>query len=107
MSRVEQFNLVEGGLPINKGEKDHNGTDLVVTDDGGGEILGRDDVDLESSASGTLEAVDGRLGSDSDLGWSLTSDTILVLDGESELSSGEELCRESLFEISRDLELAI
>ena len=60
MSRVEQFNLVEGGLPINKGEKDHVRTDLVVTDDGG-EILGRDDDDLVSSASGTLEAVEGRL----------------------------------------------
>ena len=68
MSKTGQFNLVEGGHTTNKGEKDHIGTDLVVTDDGG-EILGRDDDDLVSSASGTLEAVEGRPGSNSDLGW--------------------------------------
>ena len=76
MSRAKQFNLVAGGLTTNNGEKDHIWTDLVVND-GGGEILGRD-VDPVSSASGTLEAVDGRLGFDSDLGWNF--DTILKLD---------------------------
>ena len=105
MSKAEQFNLVEGRHTTNKGEKDHIGTDLVVTDDGG-EILGRDDDDLVSSASGTLEAVDGRLGSDSDLGWSLNFRCDPRVDEENlDWSSGEELCRESLCEISRVLEM--
>ena len=67
MSRAKQFNLVEGGLTTNNGEKDHIWTDLVVND-GDGEILGRDDVDLVSSASRTLEVEEGRPGSNSDLG---------------------------------------
>ena len=51
-------------------EKDHVSTDLVT--DEGGEILGHS-VDPLSSASGTLETVDGRLGTNSDLGWSFNS----------------------------------
>ena len=66
MSRVEQLNLVEGELTTNNGEKDHIWTDLVVND-GGGEIPGRDDDD-DPVSSGTLESVDGRPGSNSDLG---------------------------------------
>ena len=69
MSRAKQFNLVEGGLTTNNGEKDHIWTDLVVND-GGGEILGRDDDD-DPVSSGTLESVDGRLGSNSNLGCDL------------------------------------
>ena len=81
MSRAKQFNLVEGGLTTNKGEKDHIWTDLVVNDDGG-EILGRDD---DPVSSGTLEAEDGRPGSDSDLGWSLNfqNNPCVELNGES------------------------
>ena len=78
MSRANLINLVEGGHTTNNGEKDHNLTDLVVTDDGG-EILGRSDDPL-SSASGTLETVGSRPGTNSDLGWSLNSETILVLE---------------------------
>ena len=64
MSKAEQFNLVEGGPTTNKGEKDHIGTDLGVTD-GGEEILGRD---FDPVRSGTLGAVDGRPGFNSELG---------------------------------------
>ena len=80
MSRAKLFNSVEGGggHATKNREKDHVLTDLVVTDDGG-EILGRS-VDPLSSASETLETVDSRPGTNSDLGWSLNSDTILVLE---------------------------
>ena len=78
MSRAKLFNLVEVGHTTKNREKDHVLTDLVVTDDGG-EILGRS-VDPLSSASETLETVDSRPGTNSDLGWSLNSDTILVLE---------------------------
>ena len=77
-SRAELINLVVGGHTTKNREKDHVWTDLVVTDDGG-EILGRS-VDPLSSASETLETVDSRPGTNSDLGWSLNSDTILVLE---------------------------
>ena len=44
-----------------------------------------------SSASGTLEAVEGRLGSDSDHGWSLNFQCDPRVDVENlDLSSGEE-----------------
>jgi len=79
-SRAELINLVVGGHTTKNREKDHVWTDLDVNEtDDGGEILGRS-VDPLSSASGTLETVDSRPGTNSDLGWSLNSDTILVLE---------------------------
>ena len=78
MSRAVLINLIEGGHTTNNGEKDHNLTDLVVTDDGG-EILDRSDDPL-SSASRTLEIVDSRPETNSNLGWNLNSKTILVLE---------------------------
>ena len=77
MSGAKLFNLVEGGHTTKNGEKDHIVTDLVVIDVGG--IHGRS-VHPLSSASGTLETVDSRPGTNSDLGWNLNSDTILVLE---------------------------
>ena len=80
MSRAEFINLVEGGHTTKNREKDHVWTDLDVNEtDDGGEILGRS-VDPLSSASGTLETVGSRPGTNSDLGWSLNSVTILVLE---------------------------
>ena len=79
-SRAELINLVVGGHTTKNREKDHVWTDLDVNEtDDGEEILGRS-VDPLSSASGTLETVDSRPGTNSDLGWSLNSDTILVLE---------------------------
>ena len=68
------------------------------------EILGRD-VDPVSSASGTLEAVDGRPGSCFKLEEVRTSETILKINGESELSSGEGFVGESSEETSVMLNL--
>ena len=80
MSRAEFINLVEGGHTTKNREKDHVWTDLDVNEtDDGGEILGRS-VDPLSSASETLETVDSRPETNSDLGWNLNSDTILVLE---------------------------
>ena len=66
MSRAELINLVEGTHTTKNREKVHVSTDLV--NDDGGEILGRS-VDPQSSASETLETVDCRPETHSDLGW--------------------------------------
>ena len=67
--------------------------------DGGGEILGRC-VDPLSSASENLETVESRPRTNSTLAGIWTSETILFLERESDLSSVEESSRESLSKTS-------